>query len=82
MVMDMAEIMIKEVVYTMASHRLRFQRENPKLKIVNGSADELLLRWAAEAGYCVLVSFGEYLYYTEVELEKAKMWAEKMGRVF
>lgn len=59
-------------------YRKRFEKENPHLTAVSGSPYEPLLLWAFKEGYCLLVQAPtkEY-YYSQEELDKAKMWAEK-----
>lgn len=58
-------------------HLMTFIAENPHFKLVEGSGHERLLYWAHENKYIHLTKFTKHALYTETDLEKAMIWAEK-----
>lgn len=60
----------------------RYEQDNPHLHRVEGSGNERLLFWANDRRYIVLTRFGTVAYYTEEDLGKAVMWAEKEDVTF
>ena len=58
-------------------HRRKFLLDNPELAPVAGSEFEELLRWANEEDFIEFRRFEKEEFYTEFDLETAKMWSMK-----
>lgn len=63
-------------------HTSRFMMDNPQLKMVAESPYEDMLIWADQEKYYILQKFEGQKYYTEQQLQMAKMWSEKEGKTF
>lgn len=61
-------------------HMKKFLLDHPELKEVSGSEYQDLLLWANEEKFITLTEFEGELFYSEFDLQAAKMWHEKTGR--
>ena len=66
-----------EKVTNANEHRQKFLLDNPGLVPVAGSEFEELLRWAQEKDFIEFRLFEGEEFYSEFDLETAKMWKEK-----
>lgn len=58
-------------------HRQKFLLDNPGLEPVVGSEYEELLRWAERKNFIEFKLFEGEEFYSQFDLEAAKMWREK-----